>query len=115
MGYFERDEPGMSRKNRIEETLKQTFNPMHLEVVDESHMHSVPAGAESHFNILVVSESFSGQPLVARHRLLNRTLSGELAGGLHAIALHTWTPEEWFAKGGKVPESPPCQGGSKAN
>jgi BolA protein len=104
----------LNRKARIEETLRETFNPMHMEVVDESHMHSVPAGAESHFRILVVSESFTDQTLVARHRLLNRTLSAELAGGLHALALHTWTPEEWFAKGGRVPESPPCQGGSKA-
>jgi BolA protein len=104
----------LNRKARIEETLIKTFDPMHIEVVDESHMHSVPAGAESHFRILVVSESFTDQPLVARHRLLNRTLSAELAGGLHALALHTWTPEEWFAKGGRVPESPPCQGGSKA-
>ncbi len=104
----------MNRKVRIEEALKDAFDPMHLEVVDESHMHSVPAGAESHFKILLVSESFADKPLVARHRLLNRTLSPELAGGLHALALHTWTPEEWFAKGGKVPESPPCQGGSKA-
>jgi BolA family transcriptional regulator, general stress-responsive regulator len=104
----------LNRKARIEETLRETFDPMHMEVVDESHMHSVPAGAESHFRILVVSESFTDQTLVARHRLLNRTLSAELAGGLHALALHTWTPEEWFAKGGRVPESPPCQGGSKA-
>jgi BolA family transcriptional regulator, general stress-responsive regulator len=104
----------LNRKARIEETLRATFDPMHMEVVDESHMHSVPAGAESHFRILVVSESFTDQPLVARHRQLNRALSAELAGGLHALALHTWTPEEWFAKGGQVPESPPCQGGSKA-
>jgi BolA family transcriptional regulator, general stress-responsive regulator len=105
----------MNRKARIEATLQHTFAPLHLDVVDESHMHSVPAGAESHFKILVVSESFADKTLVARHRLLNRALSPELEGGLHALALHTWTPEEWFAKGGKVPESPPCQGGSKAS
>ncbi|EGV18375.1 BolA family protein [Thiocapsa marina] len=104
----------MNRKTRIEDTLKNTFEPMHLEVVDESHMHSVPPGAESHFKILVVSEVFAEKTLVARHRLLNRALSSELEGGLHAIALHTWTPEEWFAKGGAAPASPPCQGGSKA-
>jgi BolA protein len=103
----------MSRKTRIEESLKRTLDPLHLEVTDESHMHSVPAGSESHFKILVVSESFSDQPLVRRHRAVNRALSEELAGGLHAIALHTWTPEEWFAKGGILPESPPCLGGSK--
>lgn len=104
----------MNRKARIEEALKDAFDPMHLDVVDESHMHSVPAGAESHFKILLVSASFADKTLVARHRLLNRTLRPELEDGLHALALHTWTPEEWFAKGGKVPESPPCRGGSKA-
>jgi BolA protein len=88
---------------------------MHLEVVDESHMHSVPPGAESHFRILVVSERFQGQGLVARHRTLNQLLHEELQGGLHALALHTWTPEEWFDKGGAAPESPPCLGGSKAH
>lgn len=104
----------VNRKARLESLLNQVATPMHLEVVDESHMHSVPPGAESHFKILVVSESFSDQSLVARHRLINRALAEELAGGLHAIALHAWTPEEWFARGGQAPESPPCQGGSKA-
>jgi BolA protein len=103
----------MSRKTRIEETLKRALDPMHMEVIDESHMHSVPPGSESHFKVLVVSESFTEQPLVQRHRMLNRTLSDEFSGGLHALALHTWTPEEWFAKGGVIPESPPCLGGSK--
>jgi BolA protein len=52
--------------------------------------------------------------LVTRHRLVNRALSTELTSGLHALALHTWTPDEWFDKGGQAPDSPPCLGGSKA-
>ncbi len=104
----------MSRKDRIHTTLTQTFQPLHLEVVDESHQHAVPAGAESHFKVLVVSESFVGQGLVTRHRLVNRALGAELTGGLHALALHTWTPDEWLDKGGQAPDSPPCLGGSKA-
>jgi BolA protein len=44
---------------------------------------------------------------------VNAALAEELAGGVHALALHTMTPEEWFAKGGQAPESPPCLGGSK--
>ena len=104
----------MSRKQRIENRLLSELSPLHLEVIDESHMHSVPEGAESHFKVLLVSEKLSGQALVARHRLVNRLLAEELDSGLHALALHTWTPEEWFEKGGKAPESPPCLGGSKA-
>lgn len=104
----------MSRQQAIETAIRGALEPIHLEVVDESHMHSVPEGAESHFKVLVVSDSFTGQGLVARHRTLNRLLADEFKRGLHALALHTWTPDEWFEKGGAAPDSPPCLGGSKA-
>ena len=105
----------MSRQSRIESKIQDALSPVHLEVVDESHMHSVPPGAESHFRILVVSERFEGQGLVARHRVLNQLLREELQEGMHALALHLWTPEEWFDRGGAAPQSPPCLGGSKAH
>jgi BolA protein len=105
----------MSRKQRIEDKLRSELSPLHLEVTDESHMHSVPEGAESHFKVLIVSDRFAEQKLVGRHRLVNRLLGDELGSGLHALALHTWTPEEWFDRGGVAPESPQCMGGSKAN
>jgi len=101
----------MSRKQRIEATLQSELSPLHLEVTDESHMHNVPEGAESHFKVLVVSEKFADQKPVGRHRLMNRLLGDEFATGLHALALHTWTPEEWFEKGGVAPDSPQCMGG----
>jgi BolA protein len=85
---------------------------MHLEVIDESHMHSVPEGAESHFKVVAVSERFAEHKLLVRHRMVNRELSGEFESGLHAIALHTWTPDEWLEKNGTAPESPQCLGGS---
>lgn len=104
----------MNRKQRIEETLRTALTPMHLDIVDESYMHAVPPGAESHFKVLAVSTAFVETPLIERHRRLNALLGAEFARGLHALTLHTWTPEEWFAKGGKAPDSPPCLGGSKA-
>lgn len=103
----------MNRQSRIEAAVREAFNPFHVELVDESHMHSVPEGAESHFKLLVVSERFAGKNLVARHRAVNAVLRPEFDRGLHALALHTWTPDEWFEKGGSAPESPPCLGGSK--
>ena len=105
----------MTRHARIEAAVRDALEPLHLEVVDESHMHSVPEGAESHFKLLVVSERFAGQNLVARHRTVNAVLRPEFEAGLHALALHAWTPEEWFERGGSAPESPPCLGGSKAS
>jgi len=49
--------------------------------------------------------------LVARHRMVNEILAEDLQR-IHALALHTYTPEEW-AERGQAPQSPPCQGGGK--
>ncbi len=96
------------------QTSLSALEPVHLEVVNESHKHSVPENSETHFKITVVSERFNGKPLVARHRLVNELLKDEIMAGVHALALHTRTPDEWFDQGGVSPESPPCLGGSKA-
>jgi BolA protein len=104
----------MSRQNTIEERLRNTLNPLHMQVVDESHMHSVPEGAQSHFKLIVVSENFANKKLLARHREINSLLKDEFSSGLHALSIHAWTPDEWYEKGGKAPESPECMGGSKA-
>jgi BolA family transcriptional regulator, general stress-responsive regulator len=97
----------------IEQKLKSSFSPLHLEVIDESHNHSVPKGAESHFKVVLVSEEFKGKKLIERHRQVNKVLAEELREGVHALALHTMSPEDWFNHGGTVPDSPECLGGSK--
>lgn len=96
----------------IKDKLEQAFQPEHLEVINESHMHNVPEGSESHFKIVIVCDDFDGKMLIARHRLVNKVLEDELNGGIHAMALHTMTMKEWFEKG-HAPDSPPCQGGGK--
>ncbi len=98
---------------KITDKLMEAFSPMHLEVLNESHMHNVPEGSESHFKVTVVSEQFADLPLIKRHRVVNQVLSGEIRQAIHALALHTMTPEEWFSKGGRSPDSPPCLGGDK--
>lgn len=105
----------MSLRTSIESKLQAEFEPLHLAVENESHMHNVPQGSESHFKVTLVTERFAEQSLVQRHRAVNRVLAEELSGPIHALALHTMTPEEWFAKGGQSPDSPECMGGSKAN
>ena len=42
----------------------------------------------------VVSAAFAGLGRVARQRLVYDTLADELAGGVHALAMTTLTPEE---------------------
>lgn len=94
----------------ITDKLEQNFHPEHLEVTNESHMHNVPDGSESHFKVLIVCDDFKGKMLIARHRMINKVLEEELNDGIHALALHTMTMQEWFEKGG-TPESPECMGG----
>ena len=102
----------MTIKSIIEQKLEQTFNPEFLEVVNESFMHNVPEGSESHFKVTVVSNDFAEKRLIARHRLINQALAEEL-NTIHALAIHTLTPDEYFAKAGKVADSPECLGGGK--
>mgnify|MGYP000864048278 CR=1 FL=1 len=103
----------MSLQNRIQSKLTTQFSPLHLEVVNESHMHNVPEGSESHFKVTIVADAFDGRRLIDRHRQINGLLAEELKAGVHALALHTMTPDEWFDKGGRSPVSPPCMGGDK--
>ena len=103
----------MSMVDQIRERLTEALGPVHMEVVDESHMHNVPKGAESHFNVFVVSESFNGARSVARHQAVYRALATEMAGSIHALSLKTMTPEEWTNSGGGAAVSPQCLGGSK--
>lgn len=97
----------------VERKLSEAFHPRHLEVENESGQHSVPAGSETHFRVVLVSEAFAGKRSVARHQQVYAVLAGELAGGVHALALHTYTPDEWAARAGNAPASPACMGGSK--
>ncbi|MCG5501975.1 BolA family protein [Ectothiorhodospira lacustris] len=103
----------MSTQARIEQKLFEGLDPVHLDVLNESNKHNVPPGSESHFKITVASPRFEGLRLPARHRQVYGLLAEELSGGVHALALHTLTPEEWAARGGRVAESPPCRGGGK--
>ncbi|MEZ5452225.1 MAG: BolA/IbaG family iron-sulfur metabolism protein [Thiothrix sp.] len=103
----------MNMQTQIEQKIQQAMQPDFLEVLNESHMHNVPPGSESHFKVTVVSDQFNGKMLIARHRQINGILAEELNGKIHALALHTMTPEEYFEKAGKVADSPLCMGGGK--
>ncbi|WP_301597691.1 BolA family protein [Pseudomonas nitroreducens] len=98
----------MSMRDRIQSALG-ALEPQHLEVLDESHMHS--RGQETHYKAVIVSPEFAGLNAVKRHQKVYATL-GELMSQFHALAMHTYTPEEW-AQQGQAPDSPTCRGGSK--
>jgi len=103
----------MQVKAFLESAITTALSPQYLEVVDESFMHNVPEGAQSHFKVTVVSDGFDGKRLLARHRVINGLAAEALEGPVHALALHTYTPAEWEARGGEALNSPKCLGGSK--
>jgi BolA protein len=103
----------VSRQAEITRKLSGALEPVHLDVVNESSMHSVPPGSETHFKVVVVSSAFEGMGPVDRHRRVNAALVDEFASGLHALAIVALTPAQWAERGGAVPASPPCLGGSK--
>ncbi|MDO9616468.1 MAG: BolA family protein [Pseudomonas sp.] len=84
-----------------------SLQPQHLEVLDESHMHS--RGLETHYKAVIVSEQFAGLNAVKRHQKVYACV-GELMGQIHALALHTYTSDEWSQQG-VAPASPTCKGG----
>ena len=97
----------------LERKLRLEFEPAFLEVLNESHMHGGPA-TDSHFRITVVSSSFAGMRRVARHQQVYKLLAAELAVGIHALALHLYTPGEWRERENATPSSPECRGGGRA-
>ncbi|MBY4678736.1 BolA family protein [Marinobacterium arenosum] len=104
----------MSIENSINTKLNDELLPNYLVIENESHMHSGPA-TESHFRLVVVSEKFSGLRLVQRHQTIYKILADELAGPVHALSMHLYTPQEWQQREGEAPLSPRCMGGSKAD
>ena len=104
----------MSVSETLESRLREGLEPLHLEVVNESHRHNVPRGSETHFKVVLVSPSFDGKRKVARHQQVYAALAAQLEGPVHALALHTYTPDEWRERQQAAPQSPDCLGGSKA-
>lgn len=104
----------MNIHNIIEKKLLEHFSPVHLEVINESANHNVPRGSETHFKVVLVAPQFAGKRLIQRHRGVNAVLKDELANHIHALALHTYTEEEWHSLYGESPDSPKCLGGMNA-
>lgn len=82
----------------ITKKLTEAFAPQSLNVLDESHQHEGHAGhrpgGQTHFRVYIVSEAFKGKTRIERHRMINESLSGELASGVHALAIHAAAPGE---------------------
>lgn len=105
----------MSTSNPIEQSMKAKLSteltPSHLEIINESYMHNVPKGSETHFKVVVVSDKFADQTRIKRHRMVNEILQHELKSGVHALSIVAETPEQWKSSDKIVEPSPNCRGG----
>ncbi|WP_321276827.1 BolA family protein [Thiomicrorhabdus indica] len=99
----------MSIKGQIESVIQAEFSPLEMQVINESHMHSGPA-TESHFKLVLVSETFDGLNKVKRQQAVYRALA-EIMPQIHALGLHTYTQDEWQSIHQQAPASPKCGGG----
>ncbi len=53
------------------------------------------AGDGDHFEATVVSASFEGISMVKQHQMVYGVLGNAFEGAVHALALKTFTPEQW--------------------
>ncbi|XP_045534971.1 putative bolA-like protein K11H12.1 [Papilio machaon] len=97
--------------NSIRNKLQTALEATHLDVINESYMHNVPKGAETHFKVVVVSDKFDGLALIKRHRLVNDILKEELQNGVHALSIVAKTTKQWDESEKIIESSPSCRGG----
>ena len=103
----------MSMQETVSQKLNSELSPLFIQVENESHMHNVPPNSETHFKVVLVTEQFQGKLPVKRHQMVYKLLADEMQAGVHALALHTYTPDEWQQRQQNSPDSPNCMGGGK--
>jgi BolA protein len=99
-------------QNQIDQRINEKLDVHHMTLENESYMHNVPAGSESHFKLVLVSDAFEGKRSVQRHQLVYGVLQDEMTK-IHALAMHLYSIKEWNERNALVPSSPKCHGGEQ--
>ncbi len=87
----------MDRIETIKQLLSDSLSPTKLDIIDESYMHKGHAGAASgagHFNVTIISEQFTDQTAIARHRMVYAAVATLMPDEIHALSIEALTPEE---------------------
>jgi len=93
-------------ESQIANTLLGSMNLLSLKVINESFMHNVPDGSESHFKIVVVTNDFNNLSIIQRHKLIYKSLD-RLMNKIHALSIHAFNEEE-FKSNLVILDSPEC-------
>lgn len=93
-------------EKKIINSLNENFKLASLKIVNESFMHNVPEGSESHFKIVIVSDNFIRKSLIQRHKEIYKAL-GEIMNDIHALSIHAFDNME-FELNPMILDSPQC-------
>ena len=89
-------------RQMIEDRIRASLDPIHLEVLDDSAAHAGHPGAliqgGGHFRIVCVSEAFEGKMLIDQHRLIHAAVDYPMEGRIHALEIKTIPPSRWQKK-----------------
>lgn len=100
----------MNVQAQIDQRINEEVDVHHMTLENESYMHNVPEGSESHFKLILVSDAFEGKRLVQRHQRVYAILKEEMLK-IHALAMHLYSIQEWNERNALAPTSPKCHGG----
>lgn len=78
----------MMEPNIIQELIAKALPGSEVEVQDTT-------GTRDHFQVLVISPQFQGKSMVEQHQMIYRALGDLMKEAIHALALKTYTPEQW--------------------
>ena len=91
----------MSVAGHVESEMRSrlaSLEPVFIDLVDESEQHrghaGYRAGGGTHWRLAIVSPRFSGQNVVARHRMVYQALGNLMQDPIHALAITARSPEE---------------------
>ena len=84
-----------ARIEKMQGLLKEAFDPVTLEIDDQSHLHAGHAGAKEgkgHFQVDIVADAFEGKSLIQRHRLVYAALGDMMDTDIHALIINALPP-----------------------
>ena len=85
------------RIDTIERILQEALTPVELRIKDQSHLHAGHQGAQDgrgHYDVMIVSEVFTGHRTLARHRMVYDALGTLMATDIHALRIRAYAPGE---------------------
>ena len=75
----------------IDKALRKNFEPVFLEVLDESELHrghvGFKDGVQTHFKIVISAKIFEKMSRVSRERAIHKALGSRLMQNIHALSI----------------------------